>query len=171
MRAYLNALKNYAVFNGRATRSDFWWFILILMLLLVLGLILDESMGNSIDGPVQPITGLIWLAHALPAFGIQARRLHDTGRSGWWQLIALIPFGAVVLFVFNVTASEENANAYGPSPTSNKAVKGGTTSPTVKLAPEKAVEQLEKLSTLKASGAIDEAEFQQMKSEVLARQK
>ena len=171
MRAYFNALKNYAVFNGRATRSDFWWFILILMLLLALGLILDESMGNSIDGPVQPITGLIWLAHALPAFGIQARRLHDIGRSGWWQLIALIPFGAVVLFVFYVSASEENANAYGPSPKGNKTGKSAGTSPTGALAPEKAVEQLEKLSTLRASGAIDEAEFQQMKSEVLARQR
>lgn len=91
--------KKYADFNGRAARPEFWWFFLFTFLIqLVVGVV----------GLGQIISGLISLALILPSLAVGARRLHDTNRSGWWQLIVLIPLiGFIVLIVFWVQDAKE----------------------------------------------------------------
>ncbi len=84
--------KKYADFNGRAARPEFWWFFLFSFLIqMVIGVV---GLGPA-------VSGIITLGLLLPSLAVGARRLHDTNRSGWWQLIALIPLiGIVVLIVF-----------------------------------------------------------------------
>ena len=80
----------YAVFEGRASRSEYWWFVLFLILASVVTSIISLKL-NSLFG----------LAMLVPSISAATRRLHDTNRSGWWQLIAFLPvIGAIVLIVF-----------------------------------------------------------------------
>jgi uncharacterized membrane protein YhaH (DUF805 family) len=80
----------YADFNGRATRSEFWWWVLFVILATLAANILSEKLGM-----------LITLGTLLPYIAVTARRLHDTNRSGWWQLIGFIPLiGWIILIVW-----------------------------------------------------------------------
>jgi uncharacterized membrane protein YhaH (DUF805 family) len=80
----------YADFSGRASRPEYWWFILFIILM---------SLAISLISPL--LSGLFSLATLLPSLAAAARRLHDTNRSGWWQLIVLVPLiGIIVLLVF-----------------------------------------------------------------------
>jgi len=82
-------LTKYADFNGRATRSEYWWFFLTVLL------------GSAVTSLITPrIYALFSLLTVLPLLAVGARRLHDTNRSGWWQLLALVPFGIFVLVIF-----------------------------------------------------------------------
>ena len=96
----------YADFNGRAKRPEFWWFTLFLFLAnLVLGMLGDM------------ISMLFSLATLLPSLSVGARRLHDTNRSGWWQLLWLIPvIGWIVMIVFLVQEGEAGDNRFGNAP-------------------------------------------------------
>ena len=85
----------YADFNGTASRSEFWWFMLFVFIVAVA--------LNYISPTVGAIFGLAVL---LPELAVGARRLHDTGRSGWWQLLLIVPFGIIVLIVFWVQESK-----------------------------------------------------------------
>ncbi len=92
-------LRNYFDFQGRAIRSEFWWFILFTMLLGLGSAVADASFGladpsGMMAGPINTIAGL---ATPIPTLSIGARRLHDIGRSGWWQLIAFTGIGIFVL--------------------------------------------------------------------------
>ncbi|MFT3673545.1 DUF805 domain-containing protein [Aestuariivirga sp.] len=167
LRSYSKALKKYAVFQGRTTRAEYWWFMLTLVFLLLLGLFIDEALGYPIDGPVQPVTGLIWLVHLFPTLAIQARRLHDIGRTGWWQLLAVVPLGLIVLIIFYATASESGPNIYGQVPAETSSA-GRPSHSAAQIAPE-VVDQLEKIAALKASGVLDQEEFQRLKSTLLGQ--
>jgi uncharacterized membrane protein YhaH (DUF805 family) len=109
--------RKYAVFSGRARRSEYWFFILFTAILGIVGSILDATFGlRSGSYGSGPIQGILQLAVLVPTIAVGARRLHDTGRSGWWQLISLIPFiGWIVLIVFFVQDSQP-ANQHGPNP-------------------------------------------------------
>jgi uncharacterized membrane protein YhaH (DUF805 family) len=112
MNWYLEVLKKYAVFSGRAHRTEYWMFSLI-NFLIAFGLgFLEGALGG------EGVLSIVYaLAVFLPSLAVLVRRLHDTGRSGWWVLIGLIPLaGAIVLLVFAVLDSEPNANAYGANP-------------------------------------------------------
>ena len=118
MNWYLEVLKKYAVFSGRARRKEYWMFFLFnLIITLVLALI-DSLMGTfSPQAGLGLLSGLYSLAVLIPSIAVTVRRLHDTGRSGWWILIGLIPFiGGIVLLIFMVLDSEPGANQYGPNP-------------------------------------------------------
>ena len=117
MNWYLDAWKNYANFQGRARRKAYWMFVLFnLIALLVLGLI-ESAVGLSGQNGYGILTGLYTLAMILPLIALAVRRLHDTGRSGWWILIGLVPLvGPIVLIVFYVTDSQAGTNEYGPNP-------------------------------------------------------
>lgn len=94
----------YATFSGTARRSEFWWFFLFTALISIF---LD-----AMQGPAADILGLIFsLATLLPSLAVGARRLHDTDRSGWWQLLWLVPVvGWIILIVF--LAQEGRTNRY-----------------------------------------------------------
>jgi len=112
MNWYLEVLKKYAVFNGRARRKEYWMFFLInLIITCVLYFIEILAGGPGVVG------GLYELAVLLPYIAVGVRRLHDTNRSGWWLLIGLIPvIGTIVLIVFLVQDSQPGENQYGPNP-------------------------------------------------------
>ncbi len=109
--AVRTVLTKYAVFSGRARRSEYWWFTLFSVIVSIIFSIIDRAIGN-------PILGLlVSLALLLPSLGVSVRRLHDTGRSGWWIFIGLIPLiGWIVLIVFFCQDSQPGQNNHGPSP-------------------------------------------------------
>lgn len=110
---YLKVWRNYVTFEGRARRSEYWCFTLFNILAVLVLALIDAALfkGHAI------LSNLYALAAFLPGLAVAVRRLHDTGRSGWWYLIALIPLvGAIVLLVFFVTDSDAGPNAYGPNP-------------------------------------------------------
>lgn len=112
MEWYFKVLRNYVNFQGRARRKEYWMFTLFnAIAAIILGII------QAILGWHETLTELYSLAVLLPGLAVSARRLHDTGRSFWWILIALIPLvGAIILLVFNCLDSEPGMNKYGPNP-------------------------------------------------------
>jgi uncharacterized membrane protein YhaH (DUF805 family) len=115
---YLAVLKNYAGFSGRARRTEYWMFFLVN---LVIAVVLDIL---GLYARFFTIIGLLYgLAVLIPSLAVGVRRLHDTGRSGWWLLIGLIPvIGTIILLVFFATDGEPGDNQYGPNPKSAMAV-------------------------------------------------
>ena len=112
MNWYLEVLKKYAVFNGRARRTEYWMFVLFnIIISFVLGFV-----EGLVGGP--GVIGLLYgLAVLIPGIAVAVRRLHDTDRSGWWLLIAFVPIiGAIVLLVFMVQDSKSGQNQYGTNP-------------------------------------------------------
>jgi uncharacterized membrane protein YhaH (DUF805 family) len=119
MQWYLKVLQQYADFAGRARRTEFWMFTLFSAIISIVLAVLDTMLGLTfVEGTTSGWLGLIYsLAVLLPGLGVTVRRLHDTGRSGWWLLIGLVPFvGGIVLIVFCATAGNMGANSYGPDP-------------------------------------------------------
>ena len=109
--AISDALSKYATFRGRSSRSAYWWFYLFNILILIAALLVDLALSTS-----GVIYGLVGLGLLLPNLAVAARRLHDSGHSGWWWLIALLPIiGAIVLLVFTLQGSEP-PNQWGNGP-------------------------------------------------------
>ena len=111
-------ITKYVVWKGRATRSEYWYFILFTSL-ITLGLsMIDQATGTFDQETNQGLmSGLFSLFILLPSIAVFVRRLHDTGRSGWWFWILLVPLvGFIVILVFFCTDSQEEANQYGPNP-------------------------------------------------------
>ncbi|MDD5405596.1 MAG: DUF805 domain-containing protein [Sulfurovaceae bacterium] len=103
--------KKYSDFDGRASRSEYWWFALFIILGDILFSISNSCESMSFSEILYIIFNLIVL---LPSLAVGARRLHDTGKSGWWQLIGLIPIaGAIVLIVFFAQKPQDGDNQYG----------------------------------------------------------
>ena len=110
--------RKYADFRGRARRSEYWFFALFTAIVSLIGGTLDAIFGirSGTYGGTGPIQGILQLALLVPILAAGARRLHDTGRSGWWQLTGLIPIvGWIILIVLFVQDSQP-ANQYGPNP-------------------------------------------------------
>ena len=116
-------MHNYANFNGRASRSEYWWFFLFGFLAVIPAMILDGLTGIVlIDagagisyGPFYVLTGMGIL---LPGISVMVRRLHDSGRSGWWYFIGLVPcVGIIILLVFLIQDGQPHPNDYGEVPT------------------------------------------------------
>lgn len=111
MDAVRSVLSQYATFSGRARRSEFWWFGLFAFLAYVVAYAIDQAIGTMI------LTVVVWLGLIVPTLAVSWRRLHDTGRSGAWWLIGLVPVvGGIILIVFYVLDSQPGDNQYGPSP-------------------------------------------------------
>jgi uncharacterized membrane protein YhaH (DUF805 family) len=109
--------RKYATFQGRARRSEYWFFALFTVLVSIVAGVLDSVLGlRSENYSTGPIQGILQLALLVPTLAVGARRLHDTGRTGWWQLIGVIPFiGLIILIVFFAQDSQPE-NRYGPNP-------------------------------------------------------
>ncbi len=118
MSWYLEVLKKYAVFNGRARRKEYWFFFLFSIIITIVLSIIDVAAG-SFDAKtgLGLFTGIYTLAILIPSGAVSVRRLHDTDRSGWWLLISLIPIiGGLVILVFVVLDSDPAENRYGANP-------------------------------------------------------
>lgn len=112
MNWYLDVLKQYAVFNGRARRQEYWMFFLFNFIVsIVLGVIDGVIFGTNVLSVIYALGVL------LPSIGVAIRRLHDTDRSGWWILIALVPLvGGIILLVFLCLEGTRGANRFGADP-------------------------------------------------------
>ncbi|MFQ1875362.1 DUF805 domain-containing protein [Aeromonas veronii] len=127
MNWYISVLKQYAVFSGRARRTEYWMFVLCnVIVMLLLGMV-DKLIG----GDKEFISGIYSLAVLLPSLAVAVRRLHDTDRSGWWLLLVLVPIigilvptigtlvpiiGTLVLIYFMVCNGQQGPNRFGDDP-------------------------------------------------------
>ena len=123
MNLYFQVWKKYAVFSGRATRSEFWLFEIInFLLLLVFGAVSaltsetsGVAEGEEFANPAAIIYLVFVVAAVLPRLGVGVRRLHDTGKPGIWILISAVPMvGQLALLVLMLQGSEKEDNEYGP---------------------------------------------------------
>lgn len=111
MEWYVKVLQHYATFTGRARRREYWWFTLVNLGVVVALSLVDAALDTG------ALTGLYSLAVLVPALAVSVRRLHDTGRSGLWLLISLVPLvGGIVLLVFLLLDGEPGTNRWGASP-------------------------------------------------------
>ena len=121
MNWYLKVLKKYAEFDGRARRKEYWFFVLFNVLISMVLAFIDRLMGNvDPETGLGILSGIYALGVMIPGMAVSVRRLHDTGRSGWWLLITFVPvIGALVFFYFMVLDSNPERNEYGESPKGN----------------------------------------------------
>jgi uncharacterized membrane protein YhaH (DUF805 family) len=111
MNWYVAVLKKYTEFHGRAGREEFWMFFLVNLVVLVGLWMLDGLIGLGL------LSALYGLAVLLPTLGVYIRRLHDTGRSGWWVLLIFVPLiGYLILLVLMALPGDAGPNEYGPPP-------------------------------------------------------
>ena len=103
--------KKSFVWEGRASRAEFWWFELAQLLIIIAAVIIDKIIGT---GFLYVIAVIVLI---LPSIAVLVRRLHDTDRTGWWYWIQLLPLiGLIVILVFTLTGGDEGDNKYGPNP-------------------------------------------------------
>ena len=105
--------KKYAVFSGRASRSEFWWFELFLWIAMIVAAIIDTMMFGYSFEDYGPIYIIYCVVTFLPAIAVGARRLHDVGKSGWWQLIAITIIGIIPLVIWLATEGTKKNNSHG----------------------------------------------------------
>lgn len=119
--AFQKGLSKYATISGRASRPEFWWYVLAIFLIVVAAQIIDRVVITTLLGlapGATPLSLLISLVFLVPNIAIGVRRMHDIGKSGWFLLLALIPFlGLLILIYFYTRPSDPGENAYGaPEP-------------------------------------------------------
>ncbi|MBA2344162.1 MAG: DUF805 domain-containing protein [Rubrobacter sp.] len=115
---YIDAFRNYAVFDGRSRRAAYWYFVLFNIIVAVVLAFIDMLLGTfSSSSNIGLLSGIYSLAVIIPTLAVAIRRLHDTDRSGWWILISLIPLiGSIVLLVFYVMDSTPGQIQVRPKP-------------------------------------------------------
>ncbi len=120
--AVKSAFARFADFATRSSRSEFWWFMLFYFLVGLVVSIIGFTIESSVFGQGMEMTSgiidlLVFLVFIVPTISVTARRLHDIGRSGWWQLMALIPLlGALILLFWVVKRGEDGDNRFGANP-------------------------------------------------------
>jgi len=112
MQWFILAMKNFRNFSGRARRKEYWMFFLFYMILAMVFSLVDIVLGLP-----AIFLNIFIIVMLVPTIAICVRRLHDTGRSGWWYLINFVPvIGFIVWLVFTVQAGEAEDNRFGPDP-------------------------------------------------------
>ena len=112
MNWYINCItKNYVNFNGRARRKEYWMYTLFNVIACFIVILLDGLLGLS-----YILFAIYALATILPTLAVAVRRLHDTGKSGWWLLLQFVPFCNILLFFFCLIDSTPGTNQYGENP-------------------------------------------------------
>lgn len=122
--AVKSCFSKYATFTGRARRSEYWFFVLFNILVEIVVYIPGVLLVLTLSRPqmyigfgLLALMGIFALAVIIPGLAVIVRRLHDTGRSGWWYFISLVPFvGGIILLVFLCTDSQPGENKWGPNP-------------------------------------------------------
>jgi uncharacterized membrane protein YhaH (DUF805 family) len=114
-------INNYVGFKGRASRSEYWWFLLFAFLISIITITIDILVfGVEIvdEFGLGFVSLIATLAMALPSIALTVRRIHDFGQSGWLFLVTIIPLlGYVALFIFGILEGEDHPNQYGAVPT------------------------------------------------------
>lgn len=122
MQEMILPLKRYVQFEGRANRREYWMFQLFLFLvslvLLIPVVVAAITQTDWLMIVAFVLFGLFWLSTFLPVLAVTVRRLHDCNQSGWMYLLAFVPLGGLVIFVFSVLPGTPQENQYGPVPTS-----------------------------------------------------
>ncbi len=121
MENFIGPIRKYAVWKGRARRSEYWYFMLFILVMTIVLTFVDVMTGtlslDSESGEIGLLSTLFSLFIFLPQLAVSIRRLHDTGRSGWWFWIILIPvIGVITLLVFDCLDSQPGSNEYGANP-------------------------------------------------------
>ena len=118
MNWYIEALKKYGVFHGRAGRKEFWYFLLVNIIISIVLTAIDQKTGNFNAATQRGLFASIYgLAVLIPGIAVSVRRFHDTGRSGWYWFWWLLPvIGWIINFVISAFASDPGDNKYGPNP-------------------------------------------------------
>ena len=112
--AVRSALSKYATFSGRASRSEFWFFYLFWLLACGIAGVIDALIINS---SFSPLTTIAVLGLLIPFIAVTIRRLHDIDRSGWWQLLPLVPIvGAIILLIWWCKPGTPGSNRFGSNP-------------------------------------------------------
>jgi len=116
--AIIKCFMLYTIFSGRAKRAEFWWFFLFCMIVGLMGSVIDAGLGlDTAIGGNGVFTTLIQLATFLPSIAVGSRRLHDTNRSGWWQLLWIVVFiGWIPLIIWLASTSKNENNRFGEEP-------------------------------------------------------
>jgi uncharacterized membrane protein YhaH (DUF805 family) len=163
MSAYIEAMRRYATFSGRSTRTEFWYYYLVVLTLAFGGLIIDVI----IAGPREPqllVSAVVVIGHYLPSLAIVVRRLHDLDKSGWLVLTCLIPvIGIIAFIVIGSTPSKPHRQEAAAST-------GGGRHPTHQINSSGSagqIERIEKLVALRASGVVTDDEFRAIKADIL----
>ncbi|GAB95166.1 uncharacterized membrane protein YhaH (DUF805 family) [Kineosphaera limosa] len=117
--AVRTCLTKYVTFDGRARRSEFWYFVLFQILVSIAAAIIDSivfprwELGGD-QGPVQWLTNVVLL---LPSIAVTCRRLHDIDKSGWWQLLNFIPIiGWIIMLIWTIRDGQRHQNRFGYDP-------------------------------------------------------
>lgn len=110
MDYFLDAYNKYAEFSGRASRKQYWMFVLVYVCISVVLSIVDAILNMSL------LTTVFALGSLIPVIALNARRLHDSGKSGWWQLVALIPGIGTIIMAILACLDSDGDNEYGISP-------------------------------------------------------
>lgn len=112
LQCYLGIFKKYFCFKGRMRRREFWWAFLFVWASYILSAVIDLAIWDSLNW----ISGIVGLGLVVPIIAAQVRRLHDTGKSGWWvPLILLCPVN-IAYFVWLATDGDKGRNRFGPDP-------------------------------------------------------
>ena len=106
--------KKFANFDGRASRSEYWWFQLFYIVIIIVAAIFDSFYVDNSQtmGPVELVSTLVLF---IPALSVGVRRLHDVGRSGWWWLASITIIGLIPLLIWTVSIGTKNKNRFGPA--------------------------------------------------------
>jgi uncharacterized membrane protein YhaH (DUF805 family) len=118
MSWYLEALKKYAVFSGRARRKEYWLFVLFNLIFAILLGFTDGMLGLVSDSGQGVLSSVYQLAVLIPSIAVGVRRMHDTDHSGWWLLLP------IVNLVFAVREGTNGPNDYGPDPKGGVSTEG-----------------------------------------------
>lgn len=111
MEYFIDAVKRYVDFSGRARRKEYWMYMLFYFIFGVA----VSIVATIIRVPL--LASLYSLALFLPSLGVSVRRLHDLGKSGWWFLLGFVPLvGGIILLIWFCTEGEQSSNQYGPNP-------------------------------------------------------
>jgi uncharacterized membrane protein YhaH (DUF805 family) len=96
-QAVSSVLSNYVTFAGRARRAEYWWFYLFTLLVGLATAVIDAVLNTAFNNEIGIVGTLTSLGLLLPTMAVTARRLHDTGRTGWWMLLPVVPLFATIL--------------------------------------------------------------------------
>lgn len=119
MKWYLKVLNQYTDFDGRARRKEYWMFVLFNMLFAFAAAVVGGLIAamTGVEEIAVIFYALYGLAVLIPGIAVMIRRLHDTGKSGWWCLISFVPLiGGIWLLILLATDSQPGSNQYGANP-------------------------------------------------------